>query len=306
VIQEFVSSWELFSTSYVAGWLIAVTLALVGVWVVARDQIFLGVAVAQASTIGIAAALWLGGIVGTAAWLQSDAVAATFAVAASVGTALLTARERRAGAESAESVTGWVYLVSASVPVLMMAHQPHGLEEIHRLMFSTLLGASTTDLWVFGGFAVATAIAAAVFHSRLLLFALDSKMAAAVGMRRGRWNAGTAIWLGVAVGLSIRVSGTLYTFGCLVLPALIAKNLSHEIRPLLLAAPFIAGVTAVVGFVLANHFDVPPAHVTVAMLCGLLAASWCVRAIRNRGSDDDTHRARRPETIQPRMPTKPR
>ena len=36
--------------------------------------------------------------------------------------------------------------------------------------------------------------------------------------------------MGIADGLSIRVSRTLYSFGCLMLPALIAKNLSRKVR----------------------------------------------------------------------------
>jgi ABC-type Mn2+/Zn2+ transport system permease subunit len=129
VIESFLASWSLFQTTYLSGWAIAFVLALVGVWVVARDQIFLGVAVAQASTLGVASALWLGGLgVGAAsAQLGDDVVAAALAVAASVATALATVL-RRAGAESAEAVTGWVFLVSASVPTLLLAHDPHGLE----------------------------------------------------------------------------------------------------------------------------------------------------------------------------------
>lgn len=280
MIENFAASWPLFWVTYVTGWLIAFALSIVGVWVVARGQIFLGVAVAQASTLGIAASFWLGGMGAALAWLDSDAAAAALAVAASITTALLTARQRRPGRESAEAMTGWVFLVSASVPVLLMAHHPHGLEEVHRLMFSTILGASPLDLWVFGVLGIATAATAAALHQKLLLFALDPQMAGAVGMRRAYWNALTAIWLGLAVGLSIRVSGTLYSFGCLVLPALIAKNLSREIRPLLIKAPLIAFVTAVIGFTIANDWDVPPAHVTVALLCGLLLLSWGVRRMR--------------------------
>jgi ABC-type Mn2+/Zn2+ transport system permease subunit len=282
VIADFLASWDLFGTTYLAGWAIAFVLSLVGVWVVARDQIFLGVAVAQASTLGVALSLWLGGlsVAASVAWLQSDVVAATLAVAGSVATALLTARDGRAGAESAEAVTGWVFLLAASLPVVLLAGSPHGLEEVHELMFSTLLGASRTDLWIFSALAAATVAAVARYRHHLLLFALDPEMAGAVGMRRARWSALVAIWLGLAVGLSIRVSGTLYTFGCLVLPALIAKNLSREIHPLLVRAPVIAVTAAVLGFVLAHEFDLPPAHTTVALLCGLLLAAWGLRRLR--------------------------
>jgi ABC-type Mn2+/Zn2+ transport system permease subunit len=250
--------------------------------VVARDQIFLGVAVAQASTLGVALALWIGTTGAAVAWLDSDAVAASLAVGASVATALLTARETRTGAESAEAITGWVFLLAASVPVLLLARSPHGLEEVHQLMFSTILGASTADAWIFGALAALTVGAVARLHPRLLLFALDPEMAAAVGMRRRLWSAGVALWLGLAVGLAIRVSGTLYTFGCLVLPALIAKNLASEIRPLLVLAPLIGLGSAVAGFVWAHAFDTPPAHTTVALLCALLLTAWGLRRTRER------------------------
>ncbi len=279
MIGDFLASWELFRTTYLAGWGIAFLLSLVGVWVVARDQIFLGVAVAQASTLGVAVALWLAttGAASGLGWIHSDALAAALAVGASIATSLLTAREARGRRESAESVTGWVFLLSASVPVLLLSRSPHGLEEVHQLMFSTILGARTPDAWIFAGLGLATACAVGVYHPRLMLFAVDPDTASAVGMRRGLWNALVAIWLGLAVGLAIRVSGTLYTFGCLVLPALIAKSWVREIRPLLLLAPAVGVAAAVAGFVLAHDLDTPPAHTSVALLCALLLASWTLR-----------------------------
>lgn len=283
MIAAFLESWPLFQTTYLSGWLIAVTLSLVGVWVVARDQIFLGVAVAQASTVGVALALWLSALSAaeTLGWLRSDATTAVLAVAASVATALLTGRHGGMRHESAEAVTGWVFLVAASLPVLLLAGSPHGLEEVHQLLFSTLLGASRTDLALFTGLAVATAVLGRVYRDRVLLFATDAEMAVAVGLRRNVWNAALALWLGLCVGLSIRVSGTLYTFGCLVLPALIAKHLVQEMRPLLYLTPAIALVAAVMGFVLAHHFDTPPAHSTVALLCAALPLAW----LRSRSRD---------------------
>jgi ABC-type Mn2+/Zn2+ transport system permease subunit len=245
------------------------------VWEVARDQIFLGGAVPQASPLGVASAHRLGGpgVGAASAQLGDDVVAAALAVAASVATALATVL-RRAGAESAEAVTGWVFLVSASVPTLLLAHDPHGLEEVHQLLFSTLLGATRIDLGVFAGLAVLTALLAARHHEALRLLAIDPDHADAVGLRGRAWHAALAVWLGLAVGLSIRVSGTLYTFGCLVLPPLVVKHLVSDVRTMMIAAPAVAVATAVAGFVVANHLDTPPAHATVALLCGILALAW--------------------------------
>jgi zinc/manganese transport system permease protein len=94
-------------------------------------------------------------------------------------------------------------------------------------------------------------------------------MAAAVGMRLKPWALVTSAWLGLAVGLSIRSAGMLYTFGCLILSALVAKNLCREVRPMFVVAPLVAVSTAAVGFVLTNYYDDPPAQMTIALLCAL-------------------------------------
>jgi ABC-type Mn2+/Zn2+ transport system permease subunit len=283
VIHEFITSWPLFYNTYLAGWLISLLLALVGVLVVARDQIFIGAAVSQASTLGIALALGLGSWAATEAldWLHADAFLSAMAVVFSVLAALLTARSGEGGKESHEAVTGWVFLISASGAILIVSHSPHGLDEIHRLLSSSIIGATPGDIWTFGVLVIVTAVVLAASHRRVLLFALDPAMAAAVGMHLKPWALATSAWLGLAVGLSIRSAGMLYTFGCLVLPALVAKNLCREVGPMFIVAPVVALSTAAVGFVLANHYDDPPGQMTVALLCLLLTIAWLIRCIRH-------------------------
>jgi ABC-type Mn2+/Zn2+ transport system permease subunit len=282
VIASFLASWGLFQHTYLVGWLIGLLLSLVGVLVVARDQIFIGVAVSQASTLGIALGLSLSTFVGAEgiAWLDSDSFLSCMAVGFAILAALLTTRGGTVGGESHEARTGWVFLLSASVSILLVAHSPHGLDEIRRLLSSSIIGATATDLWTFGILAGVTLLAIGVVRQRVLLLAMDPAMASAVGMRVSLWSGGTAIWLGLAVGLSMRVSGLLYTFGSLVLPALVAKNLCREVSSVFLVAPLIALGTGTIGFVLANYYDYPPAQMTVALLSLLLLLAWVVRRLR--------------------------
>jgi ABC-type Mn2+/Zn2+ transport system permease subunit len=89
------------------------------------------------------------------------------------------------------------------------------------------------------------------------------------------------VWLGICVGFAMRVSGMLYAFGCLVLPALVARRLSRESRPLFWMAPVLALAAALPGFVIAHAVDVPPAQMTVTLLCAALALAWLVRRPRD-------------------------
>ncbi len=282
MIEEFLSSWPLFQNTYLVGWSIALLLSLVGVLAVARDQIFIGAAISQASTLGIALAMWIGAWAAPATlpWFRSDGFLSTMAVAFSVIAALITTRGGEESRESHEVITGWVFLTSASLSILIVSRSPHGLEEIHRLLSSSIIGATRADVWTFGLLAGLVALFLTATHRRTLLFLMDPAMAAAVGMNIARWAAVISTLLGLAVGLSIRSSGMLYTFGCLVLPALVAKNICHEVRPMFLVAPLVAVMTGAIGFVLANHYDYPPAQMTVALLSLLLVMAWLFRWLR--------------------------
>ena len=281
MIEDFILSWDLFQNVYLTGWLIGLLLSLIGVIVVARNQIFLSAAVSQASTLGIALGLWLGVMVGESrfAWLHSDTFLSVMSVTFAVIAAIITGRFDRTGRESVEAITGWVFLISAGTSILLLAHSPHGLDEIYRLLSSSIIGASRSDVWVFASLFGLTAILMFLAHRRILLFALDPAMATAVGMKLRPWAMISAAWLGLAAGLSMRASGMLYTFGCLILPALIAKNMSREIRTMFFLAPIMALLLGSVGFVLANHFDYPPAQMAVVLQSLLLVAIWGIQQL---------------------------
>lgn len=281
MIQEFVASWTLFRDSYLAGWLMATVLPLLGVLVVARDQIFVGAAVSQASLLGIACALRLIAALGleTVAWLHPDVISATASGLFAVLAALLTAGGTRRGA-SHESITGFVFLLSASGAVLLMAHSPHGMEEINRLVASTIIGATTGDVVLFAALALATIATVLRFGSELLLLVMDPEMAEAVGLAVRRWSVAIAIWLGIVVGLANRVAGAIFTFGCLVLPALAARSVCREVRTMFFVAPLLGLASSMVAFVLAHAFDHPPGQTTAFVQCVVLVVAWAWRGLR--------------------------
>ena len=282
MIQNFLSSWDLFHLSYLAGWLISFLLSMIGVLVVARDQIFIGAAVSQASTLGIALTMWAISVfaLDQFPWFHSDVSLSVMAVAFSVIAASMTGRGEETGGESHEAVTGWVFLVSASLSILIVSHSPHGLEEIHRLLSSSIIGATVTDVWIFSILSVLTVFLLVLLYRKILLFTLDPSMAMAIGMKITVWNLLTSAWLGLVIGLSIRASGMLYTFGCLVLPALVAKNLCREVRHMFFVTPIVAVGTGIIGFLMANQYDYPPGQMIVALFCLELAVAWIFRRMR--------------------------
>jgi len=289
VLQSFLDSWPLFRETYLAAWLIALLLSMAGVFVVARDQIFVGAAIAQASTLGIALALCVGAAFAAEGsfWrteLSHTLVGGAFAI----GAALVVARVGASGGagapggtgrESHEAVTGFIFLLGASASVLLLARSPHGLEEVQNLVSSSVIGATMADVVLFAGLAAVTLLFVLARRRPLVLLAMDPLMARAAGFGRGL-NVLCSAWLGLVMGMTIHAAGVIYAFGCLVLPALIAKNVCRETLSMFVVAPVVAVGAALAGFVAGNGLDFNEAQFTVALLCVLLALAWGARALR--------------------------
>lgn len=271
MISEFLNSWPLFAPSYLAALFAGLLLSLLGVIVVARAQVFIAAAVAQASLLGLALDT-----------LLNTGQPAAFAVACSILAALATGTRAQRGGTSHEEVTAWIFLVGASGSTLLLAKHPNGLKFVQATIASSLLGAAATDVVTFAVLAAVSGVAVLALRQRIVLFVCDPVMAAAVGMRIGAWSLALATALGLSTGLAIRSSGLLFTFGCLVLPALVAKNLCREAGTLFLVAPLVGTGSVLAGLVLANHYDFPPGQVIVVTLAALLAASWAWLALRLR------------------------
>ncbi|TFH24410.1 MAG: metal ABC transporter permease [Myxococcales bacterium] len=280
MILEFIESWPLFHDAYLSGLLIAALLGLVGVAVVARDQIFIGAAVSQASMFGIAFGIRAGDpLAHRLSERALDIMHSVTGGAAAVLGAWLTG-VTAATRDTRESMTGWVFLVGASLSVLVVAHSPHGLAEVNRLAASTIIGAHGTDVVLFVALLVVTIGVLAARRDAILLMLVDSEMARATGVPVRIWDRLLAIWLGLTVACSIHVAGMLYTFGCLVLPGLAARNLCRELTAMLFVAPVLGVSVCLIGFVVANGLDYPPAQVAVALMSALLVASWGIRSLR--------------------------
>ncbi|MBL58836.1 MAG: hypothetical protein CMO75_04120 [Verrucomicrobiales bacterium] len=267
MIAEFIESWSLFSRTYISAILIGISLSLMGVVVVARGNVFVAAAVAQASMLGVALSLFF--------QIGQPVLSAVFC---SIGASLLVARKHQVGGGStSEEMTGWIFLTSGSLSVLLLVRMPYGLKEIQSLFSSSIIGAGSADMFVFSGLLILFVGFLALRMRRLTLYLSDPVMAAAVGANIFLWSAAIASSLGLATGLAIRSSGMLFTFGCLILPAQMAKIISRDIPRMFMVAPVIALASVLFGLMLGNSYDLPPAQTVVALMSGLLLLAWLLK-----------------------------
>jgi zinc transport system permease protein len=266
MMADLFDAWQLFAESWISTWLLAPLLAVVGVAVVARGAVFQGVATAQASTAAVAAMLVLAQAV---PWCGTPWAVAAASLVVAVG-ASVSATTGRSG----EAANGWLFLAAGAMTPLLLVHSPHGLAEVQQLITSSLIGATMTEVWLFGGLLIGVVLALLRIGPRVRLVLLDRELAADLGMNVICWQAIIGVVVGVVVGLGLRVAGLLFVAGCLLLPALAAVQVCRTTSAVIWWAPLLATLAALFGTVIAHLLDLPPGQVVVAILALVCVVGW--------------------------------
>jgi len=280
MLEEILSSWELFHLSFLAGWLSCLCLSLAGILVVAKRQVFLGAALSQASIFGISLVLVLEAVefFGLDEEMISHGAAVLFSLLGA-GLVYFLARKGR----SHNEICSLIFLLCASGAILLVSGSPHGTDEVHSMMASSLLGATDHDVWILVGTFAVLLILGFWKYRELGLFLIDSQTASAVGLSLRLWDFGSAAVVGFVVGFCLKVTGLLFTFGYLVLPVLAGRELIKRLSLLPMMSCLIAFSTCTLAYLITVVKDLPPAQVAVFLLCLCWLGTMGIRGIRESG-----------------------
>lgn len=246
---------KLIGPAFIAGLLILITHVPLGRQVLGRGIVFLDLAVAQMAALGVIAAHYAG--------LGPGWMVQVFAVSAAVaGAALLNLAEQR-WPETQEALIGSVFVVSASLGILLLAHDPHGGEAMQDLLAGQILWVSNQQLLA------AAAITAALAALLLTPFA-----------RRG---IGFYLLFACAVTLSVQLAGVYLVFASLIVPALAVRRISGYRG--LLAGWCIGVLGYAAGLAFSVLFDLPSGAMVVCALAlvALLFVSGFMPWLRTDG-----------------------
>jgi zinc/manganese transport system permease protein len=233
--------WGILGPAFIAGVLVLATHVPLGMQVLDRGIVFIDLAIAQIAGLGVIAADSLG--------LPEHglAVQAAALVAALLGAALLTWTERRLP-EQQEALIGVLFVLAASVGLLLLASNPHGGEHLKDLLVGQILWVGKPQL---------LALAAV---TALLLLAL------ALGwVRRLRFGFYAAFAL--AVTASVQLVGVYLVFTSLIVPALATLRFPGRTR---IAVGYAVGAVGyAIGLALSAVLDLPSGPTVVCTLAAV-------------------------------------
>jgi zinc/manganese transport system permease protein len=234
--------------AFCAGVLVLLTHVPLGRLVLERGIIFIDLAIAQVAGLGVVAA----DAAGFAPHGWSVQISAALAALAAAGVLIWT--ERRL-AHVQEAIIGIVFVVAASLQIIVLSFNAHGAEHLKDLLVGQILFVSMEELWPVA-----------------LLYAGVLAAWATVDLRRQR-VAFYAIFA-IAITASVQLVGVFLVFASLIVPAVAARGQ--------LARGYAIGAAGyVVGLIASALLDVPTG---AAIVCALAAVALASCALPSRPS----------------------
>jgi zinc/manganese transport system permease protein len=183
----------------IAGLLVVATHVPLGTVVLARGIVFIDIAIAQIAGAGVVAAD-LAGFEGHGVAVQLSALSAAL-----IGALFLTWTEKR-WPRYQEAIIGTVFILAATLEILMLSQNPHGGEYLRQMLVGQILWVGSTQLMLVGVLSVV--ICAAWFGTG--------------EQRLGRL--GFYLLFGLAVTASVQMVGVYLVFASLIIPALATRD----------------------------------------------------------------------------------
>ena len=219
----------------IAGLLVTATHVPLGMVVLARGIVFIDIAIAQIAGAGVITADLLG--------FEAHGIAVQFSAlsAALAGALFMTWTEKR-WPNYQEAIIGSVFVLAATLEIILLAGNPHGGEYLKELLVGQILWVGNSQLLVV---AVLSAVICSIWFG--------------VGEQRiGR--VGFYALFGLAVTASVQLVGVYLVFASLIIPALATR----EARSKRLAKAYTVGsIGFAAGLVMSLITDLPTGAVIV-------------------------------------------
>ncbi len=238
----------------IAGLLLAVMLAYLGIHVVRRRIVFVDLAIAQLSAVGVALAMLL----------EENPVGFSLAFTLlGAGLLSLPAYERRI---PQEAIMGIVYAVASAVTILLIAKMPHGEADILNLFYGNILAVTTDQIKLLALVFGLVGLTHVVFSKQFIQLSLPVDRSSGHRLKGFGWNLLFYLSLALVIAVAIRSAGVLLVFSNLVIPAVAALVFTERFSLQFFLAIGIGIAANWIGFYESYRFDFPTGPSIVASL----------------------------------------
>ena len=218
---------------------------LIGVYVILRGMSYIGHGLSHAIFGGFAASSVVGisYVLGAGIWGFASALAIN-----------RVSRAHRIGADAA---IGVITTAPFALGVALLTVFGNRGPSFDAALFGSIIGLSDRDVWTLVAVAVLTLGVVTTRYRALLFATFDPEVADVSGVRVARTDALLMLVLSLAILATLTVIGVTLVAATLVIPAVVARMLTHRFATMLWLSTAIGATCGLVGMNLSYHLDVP-------------------------------------------------
>ncbi|MDR1634107.1 MAG: anchored repeat-type ABC transporter permease subunit [Bifidobacteriaceae bacterium] len=235
---------------------------VVGCYVVLRGLAFIGDAVAHAVFPGLAVAFVVSGNL-----VLGGAVAGVL-------TAVLVAVFSQNRRLKEDSIIGILFVAAFALGIVVISQAPGYAGSLQQFLFGSITGIPDSDLYVVGAAAAAVLLAAFGLHQQFVAVSLDRESARALGLRVFWLDLALYVLVTLAVVISVQTIGNVLVLALLITPAATARLLTDRLAVMMLLAPIVGALSALVGLYISWSWDLPTGGTIVLVLTAVFLMSW--------------------------------
>ncbi|MEX2552740.1 MAG: metal ABC transporter permease [Actinomycetota bacterium] len=251
---------------------------MIGVYVVLRSMSYIGHGLSHAIFGGFAAS----GLMGINVFLGAGVWG--------LASALMINRVTRRRSIGSDAAIGVITTASFALGLALIQVFGSPGRNPDSVLFGNVLGVSSLDVWMVLGVSL-MAVALVFFQYRPLLFStFDPEVAAASGVKTGRIDALLMLVLAASILATMNVMGVTLIAAGIVIPAVVARMITHSFGRMLPLATAIGAFCGFVGMIASYHLDIASGPTIVLTGGALFTIVYTMTAGKRIGHGIPEHR----------------
>ena len=235
---------------------------VIGCFVVLRGMAFIGDAVAHAVFPGLATAFVLGGNL-----VLGGAVAG-------VATALIVAIFSQNRRIKEDSIIGILFVGAFALGIVIISRAPGYAGSLQQFLFGSITGIPTSDIYVVGLTGIALISVLLLLRKELVAITLDRETARAMGLPVFWLDLVLYVMVAIAVVVSTQTIGNILVLALLIAPAATARLLTDKLITMMIIAPLVGGLSAMLGLYFSWSLNTPAGGTIVLVATSLFLLAW--------------------------------
>ncbi len=263
-------SYDFVQNALIAGFLVSISIGIIGALVVVNRMVFLAGGIAHSSYGGIGLAIYFG--------IPMALSTSLFAIASALLIAWLSIYHKN----RIDSFIGLIWAVGMATGIVLVDMTPGYHGDLMSYLFGSIMAVSSSDIWIMSVLLVAILLFVHIWYREILAVSYDSEYASLRGIRSHLFYTLILVLSALSVVVAIKVVGLILVIAMMTIPTFIAEKMSRSLYMMMILSALFALIFTMVGLVISYIFDLTSGAtiiLTAAVGMGLYGAVSYIKSM---------------------------